>query len=53
MSLIFITTFVELDIRYLNLQSCYILWLETYSTKPLLFLILAKVMTERESCLTR
>lgn len=48
MSLIHITTFVEMDIRYLNLQSCYILWLETYSIKLPLFLTLAKVMTERE-----
>lgn len=48
MSLIFITTFVELDIRYLILQSCYIPWLETYSTKPPLSVTLAKVMTERE-----
>lgn len=43
MSLIFITTFMELDIRYLNLQSCYILWLETYSTKPPPSLTPAKV----------
>lgn len=48
MSLIFITTFVELNIRYLILQNCQILWLKTYFTKSPLSLTHVKVMTERE-----
>ena len=51
MSPLFITMFVDLDIRHPILQKCYILWLETNPTKPTLSLILAKVMTERGSCL--